>query len=82
MPSWVVKLVFYLFNKSARSIFLTADSRDHTKAKNKQKICKKYICPIENLPNNRTKVQHCFDKEFEKQDLPNATPPSLHDRFT
>ena len=36
MPSRVVKLVFYLFNKLARSIFLTGNSRDHTKSKNKQ----------------------------------------------
>ena len=37
---------------------------------------------MENLSKNRTKVQNCFDQEFEKHNLQNATPPSLHDRFT
>ena len=37
---------------------------------------------MENLSKNRTKVQNCFDQEFEKHNLQNTTPPSLHDRFT
>ena len=32
IPSWVLKLVFYLFNRSVRSIYLTADSREKNKS--------------------------------------------------